>query len=49
MLVSLDPATHVALKTVTCLSITVAAIVLTVCCSIRTARTENLVLARAGL
>jgi hypothetical protein len=45
MLVSMQPANYVALKTVTCLAITVAAIVLTVSCSIRTARSENLVLA----
>ncbi len=45
MLISMQPATYVALKTVTCLAITVAAIVLTVSCSIRTARSENLVLA----
>jgi hypothetical protein len=47
MLVSMSPANYVALKTVTCLAITVAAIVLTVSCSIRTARSENLVLADA--
>jgi hypothetical protein len=35
----------VLLKTVSCLSITVAAIVLTVSCAIRTARTENLMFA----
>ena len=45
MLVSLPTATYVALKTVACLGITVAAIVLTVSCSIRTARSENLVFA----
>jgi hypothetical protein len=45
MLVSLPTATYVLLKTVACLSITVAAIVLTVSCAIRTARTENLVFA----
>ena len=49
MLVSMSPANYVALKTVTCLAITVAAIVLTVSCSIRTARSENLVLAHADL
>ena len=38
MLVSMSPANYVALKTVTCLAITVGAIVLTVSCSIRTAR-----------
>jgi uncharacterized membrane protein len=47
MLVSLPTADYVLLKTVACLSITVAAIVLTVSCAIRTARTENLVFARA--
>jgi uncharacterized membrane protein len=46
MLVSLPTATFVALKTIACLSITIAAIVLTVSCSIRTARNENLVFAR---
>ena len=45
MLVSLPTATYVLLKTVACLGITVAAIVLTVSCAIRTARTENLVFA----
>jgi intracellular septation protein A len=45
MLISLPTATYVLLKTITCLSITIAAIVLTVCCAIRTARTENLVFA----
>lgn len=48
MLVSLPTATYVALKTVACLSITVAAVVLTVSWSIRTARTENLVFASSG-
>ena len=47
MLVSMPTATYVLLKTVACLSITIAAIVLTVSCSIRTARTENLVFATA--
>lgn len=47
MLISLPTATYVALKTVACLSITVGAIALTVSCSIRTARTENLVFANA--
>ena len=45
MLISMQPATYVALKTVTCLAITIGAIVLTVSCSIRCARSENLVLA----
>jgi uncharacterized membrane protein len=45
MLVSLPTATFVLLKTVACLSITVAAIVLTVSCAIRTARSEDLVFA----
>lgn len=45
MLVSLPTATYVALKTVACLTITIAAIVVTVSFSIRTARTENLVFA----
>ena len=45
MLVSLPTATYVLLKTVACLSVTVAAIVVTVSFSIRTARTENLVFA----
>ena len=45
MLVSLPTATYVLLKTVACLSVTVAAIVITVSFSIRTARTENLVFA----
>ena len=49
MLVSMSPASYVALKTVTCLAITVGAIVLTVSCSIRTARAENLVLAHAQI
>jgi hypothetical protein len=48
MLVSLPTATYVALKTVACLSITIAAIVVTVSFSIRTARTENLVFATVG-
>jgi uncharacterized membrane protein len=47
MLISLPTATYVLLKTVACLSITIGAIVLTVSCSIRTARTENLVFANA--
>jgi hypothetical protein len=47
MLISMPTATYVLLKTVACLSITVSAIVLTVSCSIRTARTENLVFATA--
>ena len=50
MLISLPTATYVLLKTAACLGITVSAIVLTVTCSIRTARTENLVFATvAGL
>lgn len=49
MLVSLPTATYVLLKTVACLGITVAAIALTVSCSIHTARTENLVFATATL
>jgi uncharacterized membrane protein len=47
MLVTLPTATYVLLKTVACLSITIAAICLTVSFSIRTARTENLVFANA--
>jgi uncharacterized membrane protein len=47
MLVSLPTATYVLLKTIACLGITVAAIVLTVSCAIRTARTEDLVFAKA--
>jgi len=47
MLVSLPTATFILLKTIACLSITVAAIALTVSCAIRTARTENLVFAKA--
>ncbi|HEY5011799.1 MAG TPA: VC0807 family protein [Acidimicrobiia bacterium] len=47
LLVSLPTATYVLLKTVACLSITVAAIALTVSCSIRTARNEGLVFATA--
>jgi len=47
MLVSMPTATFVLLKTVACLSITIAAIALTVSCAIRTARTENLVFAKA--
>jgi hypothetical protein len=46
MLVSLPTAAYVPLKTVACLGITIAAIVLTVSCAIRTARSENLVFAR---
>jgi intracellular septation protein A len=46
MLITLPTATYVALKTVACLSITVAAIVLTVSCAVRTARMENLVFAK---
>jgi hypothetical protein len=49
MLVSLPTATYVALKTVACLSITIAAIVVTVSFSIRTARTENLVFATVNV
>jgi uncharacterized membrane protein len=49
MLVSLPTATYVLLKTVACLSITVAAIALTVSCSIRTARNEGLVFATAAV
>jgi hypothetical protein len=49
LLVTLPTATYVLLKTVACLSITVAAIILTVSCSIRTARTENLVFAHANV
>jgi hypothetical protein len=47
MLVSMPTATYVLVKTVACLTITLAAIVVTVSCSIRTARTENLVFAHA--
>jgi hypothetical protein len=47
LLVSLPTSSYVLLKTVACLSITVAAIVLTVSCAIRTARSENLVFATA--
>jgi uncharacterized membrane protein len=49
MLVSLPTATYVLLKTIACLSITVAAIALTVSCSIRTARNEGLVFATAAV
>jgi hypothetical protein len=45
MLVSLPTSTYVLLKTVACLAITCGAIVLTVSCAIRTARTENLMFA----
>ena len=45
MLISLPTADYVLLKTVACLTITVGAIILTVSCAIRTARTENLVFA----
>ena len=47
MLVSMPTATYVLVKTITCLSITVGAIALTVWCSIYTARSENLVFAKA--
>ena len=47
MLVSFPTATYVAVKTVTCLSISVAAIVVTVSCAVRTAHHENLVFAHA--
>jgi intracellular septation protein A len=46
LLVSLPTETFVALKGVACLAITIGAIVLTVSLSIRTARAENLVMAR---
>ena len=46
LLVSLPTTAYVPLKTIACLSITVAAIVLTVSCAIRTARSEDLVFAR---
>lgn len=49
LLVSLPTATYVLLKTVACLSITVAAIALTVSCSIRTARNEGLVFATVAV
>lgn len=48
LLVSLPTTTFVALKSVVCLAITVGAIVLTVSWSIRTARAENLVMARVA-
>jgi hypothetical protein len=47
MLVSMPVAAFVLVKTLTCLAITVAAIVLTVSWAIRIARREDLVLARA--
>ena len=47
LLVSLPTSTYILLKTIACLAITVTAIVLTVSCAIRTARSENLVFARA--
>jgi hypothetical protein len=47
LLVSLPTSTYILLKTVACLSITVTAVVVTVWCAIRTARSENLVFARA--
>ncbi len=46
LLVSLPTTTFVALKSIVCLAITIAAIVLTVSWSIRTARAEDLVMAR---
>ena len=46
LLVSLPTQTFVALKSLVCLAITVVAIVLTVSWSIRTARAEDLVMAR---
>jgi hypothetical protein len=47
MLVSMPVAAFVLVKTITCLAITVAAIVLTISWAIRIARREDLVLARA--
>jgi uncharacterized membrane protein len=47
MLISMPTATYVLVKTIACLSVTVTAIALTVWCSIYTARTENLVFAKA--
>jgi len=47
LLVSLPTSTYILLKTIACLAITVTAIVLTVSCAVRTARSENLVFARA--
>jgi len=47
MLVTLPVGQFIAIKTVTCLTITIAAIVLTVSWSIRTARSEHLVFAGA--
>jgi hypothetical protein len=46
LLVSLPTQTFVALKSIVCLAITIGAIVLTVSWSIRTARAEDLVMAR---
>ncbi len=48
LLMSLPTSTFVLLKTITSLAITVGAIVLTVSWSIRTARSEDLVMARVG-
>jgi hypothetical protein len=49
LLVSLPTPTFVAVRSFVSLAITISAIVLTVSCSIRTARTENLVFARVAL
>jgi hypothetical protein len=47
MLVSMPAAPFVAVKTVTCVAITIAAVLLTVYLSVRTAQREDLVLADA--
>ena len=47
MLVTMPVGAFVAIKTVTCLTITAGAVVVTVCCSIRTARSERLMFAGA--
>lgn len=47
MLVSMPVATFVAVKTVTCLAITALAVVATIWCALRTARSEGLVFASA--
>jgi hypothetical protein len=49
LLVSLPTPTFVAVRSFVSLAITISAIVLTVSCSVRTARTENLVFARVAL
>jgi phospholipid/cholesterol/gamma-HCH transport system permease protein len=49
MLVSMPVATFVAFKTLTCLGVTIGAIVITIMCALRVVRNERLVFAFAGI